>query len=80
MAQRCLLHRTKLKQFEEWLVEHEWKIEETKGFYEVLRARKSGRLKPLIIYMRLDTTEHYTVTDDGVQVVRNFIKETRRTK
>ena len=45
MANRNLLHISKVKDFEEWLKKDGWTIEETKCLYEVLRARKDGRKK-----------------------------------
>ena len=58
MANRHTLHISKLEDFKEWLVKDGWEIEEPKGIYEVLRARKYGRQNPLIVYTKADVKEH----------------------
>ena len=42
---------SKIEDFKSWLCGDGWRIEETKGMYEVVRATKEGR-KPLIVYVR----------------------------
>lgn len=73
MANRQLLHKSKLSTFSTWLVWAGWTLEEPKGELEVLRARKDGRKAPLIIYDQL-SSEHYSVQNRDVGVVRAFIK------
>lgn len=74
MANRKLLHKSKLKEFETWLVEKGWSIEPVKGEYEVLRAKKPPN-KPLIIFERLDSKEHYTVPNNHNNLVYAYIKD-----
>lgn len=52
MAVRNLLHKNKLEDFKQWLVECGWEIEPTKGDYEVLRARKDDK--------RLEREQYYS--------------------
>lgn len=73
MANRNLLHKSKLTAFEVWLVTNGWTLEDPKGELEVLRARKDGRKAPLIIYDQL-SSEHYSVQNRDAGVVRAFIK------
>lgn len=76
MAVRNLLHKGKLEEFKEWLVIDGWTIEPTKGYYEVLRARKGNR-QPLIIYARDNSKEHLTVQGKDVHIVRSYLKESK---
>ena len=45
MADRHRLHISKFEDFKAWLLKDGWDIEEPKGTWEVLRARKLGRKK-----------------------------------
>ena len=73
MAQRDLLHKSKLDDFRSWLFDKGWSIEDTKGDYEVLRAVKDKRT--LILYRRAEVKEHYSVQDKDVAIVREYIKD-----
>lgn len=80
MANRNTLAVTKLNDFKEWLVKDGWKLQEPKGYWEVLRATKQSRKRPLLIYKRIDTNNgtqliHYTVEDRDMGVVMAFLKE-----
>jgi len=78
MANRSLLHRSKIEDFKSWLQEDGWQIEQPKGIYEVVRATKGTR-KPLIVYTRDNKgNEHITVQDRDVPVVRAYIMDRRR--
>jgi hypothetical protein len=78
MADRCTLAVSKLNEFKEWLIKDGWTIQPTKGYWEVLRAVKAGKKRPLLIYKRMDTNAgnelvHYTVEDRDWRIVRQFI-------
>ncbi len=78
MANRALLHRSKIEDFKGWLQEDGWQIEQTKGIYEVVRATKEGR-KPLIVYTRDNNgKERITVQSRDEGVVRAYIRDRRR--
>lgn len=81
MPVRNLLHPNHLEQFKDYLMVHGWEIEETKGCYEVLRARREGRKHPIIIYQTAkgmggvhNNTEHLTVRDVDIYVVKGFFR------
>ena len=80
MANRHTLHISKLEDFKEWLVKDGWEIEETKGIWEVLRARKSGRQNPLMVYRKADAKEHLSIMDRDSDVVGAFLRDCKKTK
>ena len=73
MAERCLLHKNKLHQFQVWLESKGYTIFPCKGLYEVLRARKGK--DTVIIYERNSAKEHLTVQQKDYGLVRQFIRE-----
>lgn len=79
MANRNTLSVNSLENFKKWLEIDGWKLQETKGDYEVLRAIKEGRKHPLIVYKRHETNgakdlAHYTVLDRDIGVIRAYLK------
>ena len=78
MANRHTLHISKLEDFKEWLVKDGWEIEEPKGIYEVLRARKQGRQNPLIIYTKADAKEHLSIMDRDSGIVGAFLMDCKK--
>lgn len=79
MKTRNLLAVSHLDEFKRWLIKEGWELHDAKGYYEVLRATKTGRRHPLIVYKRLSTNAggelvHLTVLDRDCGVVRAFIK------
>ena len=84
MANRHTLHTRRLDDFKRWLRLDGWSIEEPKGDFEALRARKPGRKTPLIVYARLGnagggTLTHLTVMDRDEGVLRAYLKHSRQT-
>ena len=80
MADRHRLHISKLDDFKEWLIKDGWDIEEPKGTWEVLRARKSGRKNPLIVYTKIDAKEHLSVMDRDSGVIGAFLRNSKNPK
>lgn len=80
MADRHRLHISKLNDFKEWLIKDGWDIEEPKGTWEVLRARKSGRNNPLIVYTKMDAKEHLSVMDRDSGVIGAFLRDCKKPK
>lgn len=80
MADRRRLHISKLEDFKEWLIKDGWNIEEPKGTWEVLRARKSGRKNPLIVYTKKDAKEHLSVMDRDSGVIGAYLRDSKKTK
>ena len=77
MADRCRLHKNKLEDFKQWLINDGWEIEVPKGIWEVLRARKPSRKNPLIVYTKMEAKEHLSVMDRDVGVLNAFLKKTK---
>lgn len=74
MANRHLLAVNKLDDFKSWLIQNNWQIEDVKGQYEVLRARKSTEHLPLIVYKKdKDGLVHLSVSDWNAKYVQQFI-------
>lgn len=72
MATRDLLHESKLKAFELFLVNKGYVIVETSNNpYEVLRAKKDK--DTVIIYKKARAKEHLSVMDKDVKLVYEFI-------
>lgn len=73
MANRCLLHKKKLEALRWWLTKEGWELLPTKRSFEVLRAKKDGKL--FIVFDKSDASaQHYTVNDEDVKLVRKFLK------
>ena len=80
MADRSRLHISKLEDFKEWLVKDGWTIEEPKGTWEVLRARKADRQNPLIVYSKKDAKEHLSVMDRDSGIIGAFLRDCKKPK
>ena len=75
MAERCLLHKNKLDLLKWWLSSRGYEIQTTKGFYEVLRAKKDK--STIIIFQKYNAKEHLIVQQKDYSLIRQFIKETK---
>lgn len=64
-----------MESFKEWLKKDGWIIENPKGVYEVLRARKPKFQKPVIVYQKVDAKEHLTIWDRDLGLIRRFLLE-----
>lgn len=71
MAERGTLHKNKLVEFKQWLVEDGWTLELTKGEYERVRARKGKKL--LQIYDNAHSA-HLSYSDSHFGVVNAFLR------
>lgn len=80
MADRSRLHINKLEEFKEWLVKDGWEIQEPKGTWEVMRARKAGRQNPLIVYTKMNAKEHLSVMDRDSGVIGAFLRDSKKPK
>lgn len=79
MANRNTLAVSKIDDFKNWIVNNGWVLQETKGFYEELRATKQGKTHPLIVYRRNGTDsgtdlKHLTVLDRDLYVVKEYLR------
>lgn len=77
MASRALLHRSNVQDFKDWLVKDGWELEEAKGVWEVIRARKVGKKFPLMVYDR-SGGDHLSLLDRDIHIVKQFIKDRHR--
>lgn len=76
MAIRYELHENHLEDFERWLKLDGWSIEVPKSEYEVLRATKKGKKRPLLVYKTLkEKSEHLSFADEFRGIVKQFIKQ-----
>ena len=78
MANRHILSPTRLGELETYLLSNGYTVKAPKGDYEVLRATKTGRKHPLIVYTKSSYKRekelvHLTVLDRDYNVIRNFI-------
>ena len=73
MASRALLSINVLDEFKDWLKEKGFTIYDTKGIFEVLRAKKEN--KWVIVFLKTGAREHLSVRDEDVRIVRKFIEE-----
>ena len=80
MANRHTLHISKLEDFKKWLEKDGWEIEEPKGIWEVLRARKQGRKNPMIVFQKKDAKEHLSIMDRDSGVIGAFLRDSNRPK
>lgn len=78
MANRHTLAVTKLNDFKEWLIKDGWEIQDTKGYWEVLRAVKQGKKRPILVYRRIDSNNgtplvHYSIDERDLGIINQFI-------
>ena len=79
---RCLLHKTKLDAFQQWLSTQGIEVRPGRGDFEVLQVKlgqchRAGPSPWHCVFDRIEAPEHYTVAWPLEQLVRRFIKETR---
>lgn len=77
MANRHTLHSNKLDALRTWLIKTGWTIEEPKGIWEVLRAKKAGRQNPLIVYQKTNK-EHLSVLDRDIDIIKDFLRDNKK--
>ena len=71
---RCLLHKTKLDAFKEWLTAQGIPHREGRGEWQVLQVCKDGTHWNCV-YIRLDMPEHLTTDRHLDPLVAKFCKE-----
>lgn len=72
LAERNMLHASRLKEFESFLVHKGYAIIETsKHPHEILRAKKGKN--SVIIYQDVSTREHLSVMNNDIKLVNEFI-------
>ena len=78
MAQRSVLHISKLEDLKQWLVKDGWELLPlSNNPYEVLRANKAGKQNPLIIYSG-KSSEHLSFADRDMPVIGAFLRDKKK--
>lgn len=79
MANRCLLHKSKLSQFIQWMIDNGIPYRYGKGAYQVLLVKiKDGNFAG--IYEKNKMPEHYSIESRLEYIVRDFIKDRKDKK
>lgn len=73
MADRTLLHINKLPMFTWWLNSLGYEIQQTKGVWEVLRAKKNNDL--ILVFRKVSAKEHLTIQQKDFGLVKKFIRQ-----
>ena len=80
MAKRNVLHISKLENLKKWLVQDGWNILPiSNNPYEVLRATKTGKQNPLIIYSG-KSEEHLSFADRDMPVIGAFLRDENKSQ
>lgn len=72
MANRCLLHISKLEEFKQWLTLKDIPYRSGRGDFQVLQVMTSHGWK--CIFSRIDMKEHFTVQEGLVSLVDLFLQ------
>jgi len=74
MKNRRNLKHGMLPDFKEYLVRNGWSVEDTKGKYEVLRARKKGYPRPLLVHDR-ERGCGYSIDERDIKIYEQYGKD-----
>jgi hypothetical protein len=75
MRSRALLHKSKLSEFNEWVISRGWKLYPPKGDYEVLVAKRKkpdGTTECAKVYDR-NRGDHFTVFGPSLRLALEFL-------
>lgn len=75
MKDRITLRHGMLPDFQNFLTRNGWKLEETKGMYEVLRARHPNHTGPLLVYDRASRGCGYSINQKDMKIYKAFFKD-----
>ena len=78
MARRDLLHKTKLKEFRDWLERNGLSVLPPVGDYEVLRWKGVAGHPMPIVFDRHEGTGHYTCNRSAERYVQNWLWQRKR--
>ena len=78
MAERALLHLSRLQEFLDWCSQEKGlTVRPGRGSYQVAQILPKGSTQWQVIFSRDRMPEHCTVPDPLVPLVRNFIRSTK---
>ena len=75
MANRHTLAIRELENFKAWLQSKGWQIEQTKGCYEVLRAKHDKYKYPLLVHKKDNAKEHLSIDERQLNIYRQYFNE-----
>lgn len=78
MKNRLTVRHGMLYDLSMYLSQSGWVIEQTKGCYEVLRARKPGRPRPLLVHDRTSGGIGYSIDERDMKVYQGWKKDRRK--
>ena len=78
MKNRVTVLHGMLPDLEEYLKKSGWKIETSVGDYEVLRARRAGYPRPLLIHDRASGGCGYSIDDRDMKLYQGWQRNRRR--
>lgn len=74
MKNRITVRHGMLEDLKEYLMKSGWKLEEPVGDYEVLRARRSGYPRPVLIHDRTSGGCGYSIDERDMKVYKGWKK------
>lgn len=78
MKNRITVRHGMLEDLAAYLTQSGWKLENTKGEYEVLRARLPGRPQPLLVHDRTSGGCGYSIDERDVKVYNRWRSDRRK--
>lgn len=78
MKNRMTVKHGMLTDLKQYLVQSGWKLEEPKGEFEVLRARKPGYPRPLLIHNRTTGGCGYSIDERDKKVYQGWKRSRRK--
>lgn len=75
MKNRITVKHGMLEDLKEYLTRNGWTLEEPKGKYEVLRARKKDYPRPLLIYDRSAGGCGYSIDERDMKIYKGWQKD-----
>ena len=78
MKNRTTVQHGTLSDLKAYLIQSGWTLEKPVGAYEVLRVRRPGYLRPMLIYDRADRGCGYSVDERDMKVYSGWKKNHRK--
>lgn len=78
MKNRTTVQHGTLSDLKAYLIQSGWTLETPVGVYEVLRARKKGYPRPLLIHTRAERGCGYSIDERDMKVYAGWFRNRRR--